>query len=60
MHRHAFGNIQDTMQMLQLQTKGMHLNTIEHFYIYKEALLNKHLSDDHTIPNNKIFETILK
>jgi len=48
------------MQILQLQMKGMHLNTIERFYIYKEASINNHLNDDHTIPNNKIFKTILK
>ena len=59
-HQHAFGNIQDTMQILQLQTKGMHLNTIECFYVHKEVSVNNHLNDDYTIPNNKIFETILK
>jgi hypothetical protein len=52
--------MQDTMQMLQLQKKGSHLNTIECFYIYKEAAANNHLNDDHTIPHSKIFETILK
>jgi hypothetical protein len=55
-----FGNIKDTMQILQLQKKGSHLNTIERFYIYKEATANNHLNDDYTIPHNKIFETILK
>ena len=59
-HRHAFGNIQDTMQILQFQKKDIHLNTIQHFYIYKEASLNNHLNDAHTIPKSKIFETILK
>jgi hypothetical protein len=48
------------MQILQFQTKGIHLNTAERFYIYKEASINSHLNDDHTIPNNKIFEIILK
>jgi len=38
----------------------MHLNTTERFYIYKEDSMNNHLNDDHTITNNKIFETILK
>ena len=59
-HWHAFGNTQDTMQILQLQTNGMDLNTIECFYIYKGASVNTHLNDDYTIPNNNIFKTILK
>jgi len=32
-HRHAFGNIQGSMQILQFQKKGIHLNTVEGFYI---------------------------
>jgi len=59
-NRHAFGNIQDTMQILQFQTKGMHLTTIERFYIYKEASINNHLNDDHMIPNKKILRPFSK
>ena len=59
-NRHAFEDIQATMHILHFQTKGMHLNTTEHFYIYKEASVISQLNDDHTIPNNKIFETLLK
>ena len=35
-HTHSFGPIQDTMQILQRQNKGAHLNTIERCYIYRE------------------------
>jgi len=42
-HRHAFGNIQDTMQILQLQTKGIQLNNVERFSIHKEASKNNHI-----------------
>jgi hypothetical protein len=59
-HQHTFGNIQDTMEIQQHQKRGMHLNTVERFYIYKEASVNNHLNDEHTIPSSKIFETILK
>ena len=48
------------MQILQFQTKGLHLNIIQHFYICKEASINNNLSVGDTIPNNKIFETIYK
>ena len=44
----------------QSQKKGIHLNTVEFFYIYKEASVNSHPNDEHTIPSSKIFETILK
>jgi len=48
------------MEILQYQKKGIHLNTVEHFYIYKEAFVNNHLNDEHTVPSSKIFKTILK
>jgi len=46
------------VQILQLQTKGIHLNSVERFYIYKEVSINIYLNDTHAIPNSKIFETI--
>jgi len=46
--------------ILQSQKKGIHMNTLERFYIYKEASVNDQLKDDHTILNSQIFETILK
>ena len=47
---YSFGPIQDTMQILQYQNKGNHLNTIERFYIYTEFIKDNHLNDDHNIP----------
>jgi hypothetical protein len=47
------------MEILQYQKKSI-LNTVKRFYIYKEASVNNHLNDEHTIPSSKIFETILK
>jgi len=49
-HMHSFGNIDDVMQILHCQKKGLHLNTMELFYIHIEAASNNHLNDDHTIP----------
>ena len=48
------------MQILQLQNKGAHLNTLEWIYIYAEYTKNNHLNDDSTIFPNKIFDTLLK
>jgi hypothetical protein len=35
-HLHSFGPIHETMQILQYQVKGAHLNTIQGYFIYKE------------------------
>jgi hypothetical protein len=47
------------MHIIQHQKNGPH-NTLERFYIHKEAASYNHLNDDHTIFPNKIFDTILK
>ena len=52
--------IHNSMQILQLQNKAAHLNTIERFYIYAEHTRNNHLNNDSTIFHNKIFDTRLK
>ena len=59
-HAHSFSPIHNTMQILQLQNKGAHLNIIERFYIYAEYTKDNHLNDDSTISPNKIFDTLLK
>jgi hypothetical protein len=59
-HKHSFGHINNTMEIIHLQKKGRHLNTIEKFHIYKEACKGNHLNDDLTVtPTNKIFGTII-
>jgi len=50
----------DVMQILHYQKKGLHLNTTERFYIHTEVTSNNHLNDNHKIFPNKIFDTILK
>jgi len=57
---HSFGPIHDTMQVLQYQKKGSHLNTIERFYIYSEFTKHNHLNEEHNISPNKIFDALLK
>jgi len=57
---HSFGPIQDTMQILQYQNKGNHLNIIERFYIYSEFTKYNHLNDEYTISSNRIFNALLK
>jgi hypothetical protein len=58
-HSHNHGSMHDVMKIIQLQKKGIHLNTREHFHIHREAATNHHLNDDHTLSTNGIFDTIL-
>jgi hypothetical protein len=58
-HKHTFGNIENTMEILQFQKKGTHLNTMEKFHIHKETLNNSHLNEEYTDTSNQIFNTIL-
>ena len=59
-HTHSFGPIHSIMQILQLQNKRTHLNTLEPFHIYTEYTSNNHLNDDITVSPNKIFDTLVK
>jgi len=42
-----------------VQTKGIHLDTIERFHIHRQAAIHNHLNDDHTLSVNRIFDAIL-
>ena len=57
---HILDSIQNTMQVLQYQNKGAHLNTYERFHIYMEYINKNHLNNEHTIFPNKLFDTLLK
>ena len=57
---HSFGPMKEIMEIIQVQKKGPHLNTIERFHIHKEFTENNHLSDPQTILPNAIFDTLLK
>ena len=59
-HGHSFGNLENTMEIIQLQKKGTHLNTVERFHIHKEVITNNHLNEDYTETSNPIFNAILK
>jgi predicted GIY-YIG superfamily endonuclease len=59
-HSHTFGPIFETMQILQYQIKGTHLNTIERYFIYKEFSINNNLNDEYNISSNKIFNALLR
>jgi hypothetical protein len=55
-----FKYFSDVCSFFAYQTKGTHLNTIERFYIHKEALPDSQLNDKHNIFPQMIFDTIIK
>jgi len=57
---HSFRHMHDIMQILHLNRKGTHLNTLERFHIHMEAAKNNHLNEGHTIYPNAIYDTLLK
>jgi hypothetical protein len=57
---HTLDSIQNTMQVLQYQNKGAHLDPYERFHIYTEYVKENHLNDEHAIFPNKLFDTLLK
>jgi hypothetical protein len=54
---HSFGPVKDIMERLQFQRKGIHLNTVERFYIHKESITN-HFNDPQTLAPNPIFDIL--
>jgi hypothetical protein len=56
---HEYGNIENTLSILNVQKKGAFLNTLEKFHIYKEQQTNDLLNESGTDNYNPIFELIL-
>lgn len=46
------------MEVSYTTERGLRLNTVEEFYIYKGTENDKHLNDKHTVLFNAIFSVI--
>ena len=57
---HTFESTENSMQILNYQEKGPHLNTIERFYIHTQASSENQFNDKWTLFPTKIFDSILK
>jgi hypothetical protein len=57
--KHPFSPINEIMQILHLQGKSTHMNTLEIFHIHKETSNNNQLNDKHSFFPNKIFDALL-
>jgi hypothetical protein len=59
-HAHPFDTIHNTMEILQYEKKGTHLNTIERYYVCAEYATDNHLNDNQNIFSNAISDALLK
>jgi hypothetical protein len=57
---HAYNTINQTMDVLHIESKGKKLNTLERFEIYKLTKNALQLNDTHTVTHNPIFDVIRK
>jgi hypothetical protein len=55
---HAFGNMDDSMEIVKIQQKGSHLKTLENFYIYKLFQQGIQLNNNFSNLQNSIFKQI--
>jgi hypothetical protein len=56
---HAYGTIEETMDIIQTTKKGHILNTLEQFYIYKLSEKKLQMNDTYTDTHNPIFDLII-
>jgi len=58
-NKHAFGPIEDIMDIVHITNKGKMMDTLEKYYIYKETKSNNQINDKLTVKPNAIFETLI-
>jgi hypothetical protein len=56
---HAYGKIEDTLDILNRENKGPLMNTWERFHIHRLTKDNMQLNDAYTDTRNPIFDLIL-
>jgi hypothetical protein len=56
---HEYGNIENTLNILNVEKKGPFLNTLEKFHIYKKQKTDNLLNESCTDTYNPIFEFLL-
>jgi hypothetical protein len=56
---HAFGPMEDIMNVIHIEKKGKMLDTLEKYYIYKETKKGNQINDKLTVQANPIFDTLV-
>ena len=57
---HAFGPMDDIMDVIHIANKGRMLDTLERFYIYRETQHGTQINDKLTVQSNPIFEALIQ
>jgi hypothetical protein len=57
---HAFGPINDIMDVIHIVNKGRMLDTLEKFYIYRETQLGIQINDKLTVQPKPFFEALIQ
>jgi hypothetical protein len=57
---HAFGPIDNIMDIIHVANNGRLLDTLEKFYIYRETQLRTQINDKLTVQANSIFEALVQ
>ena len=55
----TFRSTENITQIFYYQKKGPHLNTMERFYVHKQAAADNQLNDKQNIFPDRIFDAIL-
>jgi hypothetical protein len=55
---HAYGTINDTMNIIKTAKKGRDLNTLDRYHIYKLSREKLHMNDTYIDTYNPIFELL--
>ena len=57
---HAFGPMNDIMDIVHIASKGRMLDTLERFYVYRETKLRTQINDKLTVQSNPIFKALIQ
>jgi hypothetical protein len=57
---HDYGTIDNTMNILKIVNKGIFLDVIERFHIYKTSKVKPIINEQHFDEYNILFEILLK
>jgi hypothetical protein len=58
-NQHAFGSMEDIMDIVHITNKDKMMDTLERFYIFKEIKSNNQINDKVTVKPNSIFEIVI-
>ena len=58
-NKHSIAPMEDIMEILHVTNKGIMMNTLERFHVYKLTRLDNQINDKSTVKYNAIFYTII-